>query len=576
MNQYKKISRLLLLVIFIVIAACNKDAKIMRQTPGGNDIIANDPLPKVLYVIVDGARGASVNKVAPPFLTSMTSNAIYSWNSLTDTSAVQATSWADMLTGVSRQRHGVSTNDFSGNNLAAYPPVTKLIKSRLPNYPINFFCAKKSLADYLSSGADKTGYFENDDRAVKNAALEALGKDTAGLIIAHFGNVDAAGAAYGYDATVPQYRDAINNMDQYLGEMLGKLRQRKNFAGEKWLVVVTSSMGGPYPIDPQQDDNTVFSNPRLNTFTIVYAPTFQPFFLDRPFNGTRFSGSTVRLFGKDSAVFATVPDAIDAYNFGDTTSFTVELNIKVNQRADGSYNYTWPSILGKRASFDGGVPGWVMFLEQNYWQINFGQSGKGNIQARGAVIGDGKWHNIAAVILSRNGKRYVRTYTDGKFGEEKEITGHGNINSPAPLRMGYLPGSVNQPADVYMAAVRIFKCAIDDATIAKDAAAIRVDDNHPFVDFLLGYWPATDGAGGIFKDKSALGHPFILQGVPSGNYSWDPFATVLLPPSSANIQTLVPAGKDIPLLVLTWLNVIPDPAWQLESKVWTTGQINVK
>jgi hypothetical protein len=576
MNQYKKIGRLLLPVILTAIAACNKDAKIMRQTPGGNDSIANDPLPKVLYVIVDGARGISVNKVAPPTLMSMQANAIYSWNSLADTTGVQATSWADMLTGVGRTRHGVSTDDFSGNNLAAYPSLTKLVKSRMPAYPINFFCTKKSLADHLTAGSDKVGYFANDDQSVKNATLDALGKDTAGLIIAQFGSVDAAGAAYGYDAAVPQYSNAITNMDQYLGEMIGKLRQRKNFAGEKWLVVVTSSTGGPYPVDPQQDDNTVFSKPRLNTFTIIYSPTFQPLFLDRPFNGTRFSGSTVRLFGKDSAIFATVPDAIDAYNFGDTTSFTVELNIKTNQRSDGSYNYTWPSVLGKRASFSGGVPGWVIFLENNYWQMNFGQAGQGNTQIKGDVIGDGKWHNIAAVILSRSGKRYARTYTDGKFNGETEITGKGNINSPAPLTMGHLPGSDNVPADVYMAAVRIFKCAIDDATIAQDAAAIRVDDNHPFRDFLLGYWPATDGTGGVFRDKSLQGHPFILQGVPSGNYRWDPFATVLMPPASANIQSLVPAGKDIPLLVLTWLNVIPDPAWQLESKVWTTGQINVK
>ncbi len=561
---------------FTAFLACNKDAVATRNFPEGKDTITKDPQPKVLYIIVDGGRGESVNKVAPPNLTALKANSIYSWNSLTDTLGVQAASWADMLTGVGKDRHGVRSNDFAGNNLSAFPSFTRLVKDRLPGYPVHFYSANPLLPAHLSAGADKAVAFGNDDAAVKTAVLNALSADTAGLIIANFGGVNAAGAAFGYDASIPQYREAIMAFDKHLGDIMLKLRARKGFADEKWLVVVASSMGGDYPVDPEMNDNSVFSKPLFNTFTIVYSPTFKPLFLDRPFNGTKFSGSTVRLFGKDDAIFGTVPGAIDEYNFGDTTSFTVELNIKVNQRPDGSYNYRYPSVLGKRESFSRGVPGWVMFLENNFWQVNFGQVGKGNVQARGGVIGDGKWHNIAVSVLNRNGKRYARTYTDGRFGEEKDITGQGNINSPAPLTIGHLPGSDNIPADVYMAEVRIFKAVLGDAVIAQDAAAIRVRDDHPFRDFLLGYWPATDGAGAVFKDRSLLEYDFKLQGSPSGTYLWEPFSTVLNPPVSSNLSSLVPAGKDLPLLLLTWLNIIPDPAWQLEGQVWITEQVGVK
>ncbi|WP_158617932.1 LamG-like jellyroll fold domain-containing protein [Chitinophaga lutea] len=576
MNLKTTISGLIVLLTAAALTACNKDAAPARNAAEGKDTIAIDPLPKVLYIIIDGGRGESVNKIAPANLMTLKANAIYSWNSLTDTLGVQAASWAGMLTGVGGSRHQVINNDFSGNNLAAFPPFTKLVKSRLPEYPIRFFGASKSLLSNLSTGSDKAVAFENDDPAVKNAVLAALAEDTAGLIIAQFGSVNAAGAAYGYDASVPQYRDAVGVLDGYVGEMLGKLRARKGFAGEKWLVVVTSSMGGNYPVDPQADDNSIFSKPLFNTFTIVYSPTFKPLFLDRPFNGTKFSGSAVRLFGKENAIFATVPGAIEEYNFGDTTSFTVELNIKVNKRSDGSYNYTYPSVFSKRATFTSGVPGWLIFLENNFWQVNFGQVGKGNVQAKGAVIGDGKWHNIAVTVLGRGGKRYVRTFTDGKFGEEKEITGQGNINSPAPLTMGRIPGSDNIPADVYMAEVRIFKTAIPDSVIARDAGSIRVGDDHPYLDYLLGYWPATDGAGSVFRDKSPLRRDFVLQGSPTGKYTWVPFSTILNPPAVSNLESLVPAGKDLPLLLLTWLNITPEPGWQLEGRVWLTGLTGVK
>jgi hypothetical protein len=578
MNNIKKAkwkgSLLLLAGLAFFWAACNKGFDSVKTPTDGIDSVANDGRPaKIIYLIVDGARGETVRDCYAPNITSLTDNALYCWNTLTDTLNTQGTSWADMFTGVTKEKHGVISNDFSGNHLDQYPSFFKYIKEVYPNYRIAAYTGSAALPQQLLLGADDKKVLNNDD-AVANAVVDELKRDSIGLVMGHFRAVETAGQQGAFDISSAIYKQAILHFDEQVGTILNAMRARKNFSNERWLVVIASSKGGQFTIDPSMDDKTIFSNPKLNTFTIYYSPNFKLNYIDRPYGGTRFAGKTVRMFGRDAnAIHAIIPNDKGDYNFGDTTSFTVELKVKANPGPDGNYYYTYPSIFGKRASFDGGVTGWVMFLENHYWMINFGQSGKGNIQAKGSDISDGTWHSIAATVYRRDGKRYVKTFTDGKFNSELEITGHGNISTTSPLTMGFLPGSVNQAADVNIADVHIWKTSMDDNTIKSNACAVGIPDDHPYINYLIGYWPCTDGSGSLLTDKSQLQHDFEISG-PA--YTWDAFSTLLCPPASAFLEVLVPNGRDISQQIFSWLRILPNDAWKLDGRVWIPSLITTK
>ncbi len=568
---------LLLAGIPFVWSACNKGFDYVKAPVNLEDSIGNDGRPpKIIYLIVDGARGEAVRDAYVPNITTLTDNALYCWNTLTDSLNTQASSWADMLTGVSKAKHGVVSDDYNGNHLDQYPSIFKYVKAAYPTYRIAAYTASAGLSEKLLTVADEKKVLNNDD-AVTTSVVNELKQDSVGLIMGQFHAVETAGVQAGFDISRAAYKQAIEHFDKQVGDIITAMQTRKNFKNERWLVVIASSKGGKYPIDPAKDDKTIFSDPALNTFTIYYSPNYRLNYIDRPFGGTRYAGKSVRLFVRDAdAVNATVPNTtgVDDYNFGDTTSFTVEMKVKVNPGPYGDYYFTYPSILGKRASFDGGVTGWVMFLESRYWMINFGKTGRGNIQAKGADISDGTWHSIAATIYRRDGRRYTKTFTDGKPGEEKDITDHGDINTTAPLTMGFLPGSVNQAADVNIADVHIWRTPLDENTIKSNACTIGIPDDHPYINYLIGYWPCTDGSGSIFRDNGQLAHDFEIHA--PGAYTWDAFSTLICPPASSFLEVLVPSGRDIPQQIFSWLRILPNEAWQLDGHVWVPSLITTK
>src|SRR5690606_23816433 len=110
--------------------------------------------PKVLYIIVDGARGLSVRDAKSPNISALLPNSIYSWVSLSDETVNQAgTSWADMLTGVQKSKHGVVDNDFSNKKLDAYPVIYERIKEANPSSDIRVFTTSELFKDNLTAGS---------------------------------------------------------------------------------------------------------------------------------------------------------------------------------------------------------------------------------------------------------------------------------------------------------------------------------------------------------------------------------------------------------------------------------------
>ncbi len=558
-----------------ILISCNKGFdRIVEQREYNDTTSAVAKSPHVLYIIVDGARGTAVRDAKPPHIMALTTHAIYCWNSVTDTLTKDKTTWADLLTAVHKDKHEVLGNGPADNNLKNYPIFFKYVKDRDSDFRILSFSSSDSLGRMIAY-ADVNKSFNNNDAATQEAALNAVKTDSATLMLVQYNSVDSAGTQYGYGLSVPEYKNAILNVDSYIGQLIAALKSRKSYKNESWMIVVTSNHGGPFKIPATEDDHTILSNPRVNSFIIFSNPSFSPSFIDKPYTGNRYIGKSVEFQGADAAaVYATVPDDDGDYNFGATVEFTIEMKIKITRGDDGEYHNIsdYPSLFSKRNSFNRDVTGWTFYLHDKHWAFLAEQVG-GFTEAVGPDILDGTWHDIAVVVENRDNKRYARIYTDGNYNKEADITGRGNLNSDAPLTLGYLAGiGAGHLDNVYVSDLKIWRAALDDETIGQYACEPGLADDHPFNDKLIGYWPSLDGSGNVIKDHGTLQHDFIL----GGPFRWDDFNDLVCPPPASNLAKQMPQPVDVATQILNWLRVPVNPRWSLDGRVWTTEYEDVK
>ncbi|MBC6112295.1 alkaline phosphatase family protein [Pedobacter fastidiosus] len=561
MKKYKLLIGLIATIITTAIFSCNKD---FDRTIGDKNASDTTTVKfgnrKVLYLIVDGARGQSVLDANTPNIDAILPNSIYSWVGLSDpASTANATNWANMLTGVKKEKHKIIDDALTNNNLQNYPIIFKRIKETSAKSKIVTYTSS-TVFKSLTTGADISNLLADDD-AVKAAVVTNLTSDTASVVVGHFTGVNAAGAASGYDISFPAYKTAIEKFDTSVGDILAALKKRPTYNNEQWLVVIASSAGGQFTLPANADDQTIFSQPKANSFVIYYAPTYRKRIITKPFTGNRYLGKTIRFKGQD--VRAQV-DAVDAnvYNIEDTTKMTIELKVKKNED-----KFFWPSVLGKRNEWSGGHPsvGWVIYLEDAYWYFEWRGTKDGDYhQCRGANIDKGKWATLSVKLEVRNGQRFIRTYTNGSYNNEVEITGSGSLANSNPLKLGFLNGNGHGEPDVYVSDIRYFKFAVPDGVIANYACQTSIDQSHPYFNFLVGYWPATDGNGNIMADLSSQGHDFKFQGA----YSWESFNDLICPPAPETLAVFVPQTSDIPAQIINWLKIANKQTWGLDGRVW--------
>lgn len=593
--------------VLALAVSCNRDFD--KVVPGSPGLVTNVTFkkPKVLYIIVDGARGTSVRDADINNMRALIPSSIYTWNSLADANGTNAANWADMITGVKKEKHNVLTEDFAGNQLGTYKTIFDRIKSVKTTTRIAAFSTSAAFNTNLTAGADAKQQF-NSDVELKNHLVNFVKADTASLIVAEFSGVDAAGktvAVDGYDNVKnPAYKAAINTFDAQVGEVLTAVKGRATYANENWLLIITSNKGGSYTLPPAQDDKTVFSNANINTFTIISNLAFTQTFINKPFVGNSYSGSAPRFLGDPEKAIATTPEDPELnkyFNFGfdSTANFTISVKIKKRKNPSnisrGDYYYQWPSFMGRRRDVNAswgssGNAGWDFCLIQNTWRFFIGGGSGGafpnGYEFKGLDFSGDSWHDLTAVIEKKvDGAKYVRIYTDGvrgisnwnggslanPFTGDFKLDGTFNPNvAPSgrrPLRVGYVTGEIDGSLgkiDVDLKELKIFNVAIPEETVKQYACDQTINRAHPYYDNLLGYWPMDEGSGNKLIDKSPLGQDMTL----SGGYSWGTFTSLVCSPPAANLGLLVPKNSDIPAQILSWFNISRQSAWALDGKVW--------
>jgi hypothetical protein len=561
MKKYKLLIGVIATILTTAIFSCNKDFDRTLAAKDGTDTTkVRYGSRKVLYLIVDGARGQSVAAANIPNITALLPTSIYSWVALNEPEATQNPSnWANMLTGVKKTKHLVTDDNLTNNNLQNYPVIFKRIKESRPQTKIAAYTSS-TVFKSLTTGADISTLVASDDQ-VKASVINQLNTDTASVIVGHFTDVDKAGIASGYDNSFSGYKSAIEKFDTNVGEILATLKKRANFINEDWLVVIASSDGGAFTLPPNTDDQTIFSKPANNAFIIYYSPSYKKRILVKPFTGNRYLGKTVKL--SDTGIRAEIagPDA-SVYNIDDTTKMTIELKVKKNKE-----QFFWPSILGKRNEWSGGHPsvGWVIYLEDRYWYFEWRGTKDGDYhQCRGADLIQGRWENLSVKLEQRGNQRFIRTYTNGNFNNEVEITGSGSLANSNALKLGYLNGQGHGVPDVYVTDIRFFKLPVPDGVISQYSCETAIDQSHPSYNFLVGYWPATDGNGDKMVDLSSQARDFKLKGA----FAWENFNDLICPPPAEILAILVPQTSDIPVQIVNWLKIANKQTWALDGRVW--------
>ena len=525
--------------------------------------------PKVLLLIVDGARGESVRTANIPTMNGLLNHSIYSWVSLSEEHDDAQTTGADLsniITGVSQNKHLVIGDNFKNNNFQTFPTVYTRVAANMKNPEFKVYSSSKIFVDNLAPAT--VAKLENSDEEVVKDVKEGLKQPELTMLTAHFTAVDKAGKTGAYDNSSAVYKAAIENFDKQVGEVIQALEQRPAFKKENWLVIITSSKGGPFEIPPAQNDNTIFSNPNVNTFTLFYSPKYKSRYINKPYLGSRFSGDFLRF---KSGIYAELTEGDNpVFDLGDKEEFTIELKVKKNKGPNNTYKFpNYPSFIGKREKWESGAPtnGWIMAFKEDYWMFN-GRGPNGSGEVNGPKLNNATWNNVTIVgSLTSEGKRIVKTYTNGLPGNEMDISSWGSINSPAKFRLGLINGGSNwNEGDYYLADIRFWKAALPLAVISQYNCQVGINEEHPYYANLAANWPVVGTVtNGVLYDEGPYGNTLNLG---NSTYEISKLNDFLCAPSVETINTLVPKNTDVTAQIFSWLQIARQENWQLDGRVW--------
>lgn len=576
-HRYKAGSTLFLAGVLLLLAACNKPFPDTRDKDYGTGADQTGRQRKTLLIIIDGAVGTEVKAALPPIMNSLLDFSIYSWDALSgyqNATITNASGWANLLTGTTPAKHQVTTNDFAGNALASYPSLFTRLKTERPTFRTVAYGASAALVDNLAKDATKSTAFGSDEDVKKTAVAELKGSNP-DLLLVEFNSVEEAGKASGYTATAPAYKNAILQVDAYIGEILAAMRSRSGFAAEDWMVLITSNKGSNSVYTPPSGSQwNAFNDKNHNTFFINYNPRIISQNPAKPSTIIPYVGTTP-LYVDQAASRSRVLNPQTNLDMGATGEYTIWCKVKVP-----SSSYAYPAIFGKRASFEGGQVGWVFFLEGNKWQVNMSQAGYGNRQASGDAIADNQWHTLVAVVRQEGTARNVYVYTDGKEGAAKfNIADWGNMSSSSPLTAGFIPGSRNggsySPNNYRITDMRLYNTALPASYIAQNFCKTDVPADDPYRNNLLGFWPATAvSPEKQMADLSGNNNPMTVDSYNPGGFN--DITTNVCPSISESTYKTVPNSVDVVFQIYQWLGVIAPPSWSLDGKSWIPMYADVK
>jgi len=566
-----------MMVLFAAVAVgCNQDyPNLLNQDyPDGNQP-ADGKNNKVLLVTIEGLKGTTltaVGDVNTPTIAQLKKNALFSFRSLADYGDHELTypiAYATLFTGVNYDKHGYD-GQLASSNIAQYPSFIQRIKTRNPNANVGLFTSNEEVGNDFKDGADVYKSSDDDDETIANAVTH-LQSEEVDVVVVNLRELEKVGNDVDYDASNPEFLQAIKNFDDQLKLLKQTVESRSNYNREDWMIVVVGTQGANRLLnnaaasayeDDRRDVFTLFYNKK-----IVNRPIPTPSVSQIPFSGVSpvYNGSAA-----DNNV-AVLANDNGLYNFK-TEDFTIKFSMK-----GSGVSTSYPLFLSKSAAINTSTPGWKLFLAGQKLSMQAGNGSGWFNWETDLIVNDDKWHNVAIVFYRENGTRYVKMFVDGvRSSEVRSINNVSSFENNEPIRIGRNGAHADIP-NFQINHLQFYNKAWTDVEIQAESCKVEVDSESTNYENLVGYWPANEGGGTRLKNHApnATNKDFILQ----GKYSWQLFSDVtdnLCPLINNSYYTIVPNGVDIPYTILSWMGVPIATHWKLEGRVWEFSFNNIK
>jgi len=209
---------------------------------------------KVLVIGIDGVRVDVLAEAVTPVMDSLIEVGAFTTSARNVLPTVSGPNWSSMMTGVSPAKHGVYSNDFSGNAYAEFPDFL----TRLERVDRGF--ATIAIVDWPPLGGPAAGGplfgdsvdlrilvdcdeldYEVADSFVTREAVRVLQIEDPHAMVVYLGDVDEVGHAHG--SLSAEYRASIETADAQVGAILTALRARPTYNSEDWLLLMSTDHG---------------------------------------------------------------------------------------------------------------------------------------------------------------------------------------------------------------------------------------------------------------------------------------------------------------------------------------------
>lgn len=212
---------------------------------------------RVLVVGIDGVRLDVLNRLPTPHLDALAADGFLTPVEVdADTPTMSGPCWATVVTGVTVAKHGVWSNDFTGNRLDVFPDFATRLATQdgrrtfvaagwrplMQAYHGGPLFRAPSATAYVSPAADTPEAWEHCDEQITDAALRVL-TDPDDHTVASFVYLGAPDETAHILGCGDAYEASVRRADARLGRLLTAVRSRPSYADEQWTFLVVTDHG---------------------------------------------------------------------------------------------------------------------------------------------------------------------------------------------------------------------------------------------------------------------------------------------------------------------------------------------
>jgi len=231
-----------------VLGCMNSSALNFNATADTDDGSCRYIQPHVLMVLLDGWRPDVIAAAHTPTIDMMMQDSAYSMEARVEDTTISGSGHSSFLTGVHRDKHNVHGNSFGDAKYQEYPYWFNLLKYERPEMHTaayhNWLPMADAALDFSVCGYCVDMYITGSDNSIATQLATDLANKQMDAVTIVIDAPDAAGHGYGFHPSIPQYVEAMNQSDVWIGMMMDAIFARTNYAEEDWMVILSTDHAG--------------------------------------------------------------------------------------------------------------------------------------------------------------------------------------------------------------------------------------------------------------------------------------------------------------------------------------------